>query len=89
MCRAVRASLVVYRFDEVGESMCGVGAHPRQDVLVGGHREAGVCVTEALGHDFDRYAGCDEQRGVGVSKVVESYAREFAAGHGAVKELTD
>lgn len=39
--------------EQFTESVGGVGAHAGQDVLVGGHREAGVGVAEALGDDLD------------------------------------
>ena len=53
--------------DHVGEVGSGGGAHAWHEVLVGGHREAGVGVPESFGHDFDWCAGGDEQAGVGVA----------------------
>jgi hypothetical protein len=47
--------------EQGGEVCCGGGTHAGQQVLVGGHGEAGVGVAEAFGHDFDRFAGSDEQ----------------------------
>ena len=40
--------LVVYRFDEVGETVGGFGAHAREQVLVGVNRERRVRMTESL-----------------------------------------
>ena len=69
--------------DEVGEAGRGVGAHAREEVLVGGHGEPRVGMTEALAHNLDRSTGGDEQAGVGVAKVVESDAGKPAAGDDA------
>lgn len=41
------------------------------DMLVGGHREARVGVTESFGHDLDRCAGGDQERRVHLSLSVE------------------
>jgi len=67
---------VVYRFDEVGETVGGFGAHARKQVLVGVDRERRVRVAESLGHDFDGDAGGDEQAGMGVAQVVEPNMRQ-------------
>lgn len=62
--------------DEPGEAGGGVGAHARQQVLVGVDGEGRVGVAEAFGDDLDRRAGGDEQRGVGVAEVVEPDPRQ-------------
>lgn len=42
--------------EQVAEPVSGVGSHAGEDVLVGGHGEVGVGVTEPFGHDLDRCA---------------------------------
>jgi len=49
-------------------------------VLVGGHRERGVGVSEPFGDDLDQLAVFDQQGGVGVAEIVEPDLGEFEAG---------
>lgn len=63
-------------FEEAGEGLRGFGLHAWEHVLVGGHREPGGGVAEAFGDDLDGHAGFEEEGGVGVAEVVESYAGE-------------
>ena len=60
--------------DHVGEVGCGGGAHAWHEVLVGGHREAGVGVSESFGHDLDRGVGSETGeggwRGCGVGRGI-------------------
>jgi len=72
--------------DERGEPLCSGAAHAWQQVLIGVHRERRVGVTEAFGHDLDRGAVGDEQRGVGVAQVVEPNPWQAAALHDAVAQ---
>ena len=58
--------------DEVAGVDGGAGAHAGDEVLVGGHGEAGVGMAESFGDDLDRCASGDEQAGVGVAQVVEA-----------------
>jgi len=67
---------------EVGR-LGGIRAHTGEDVLAGGHGEAGVGVAEALGDDLDGDAGGDEQGGVSVAQVVEP-----DRGHGESGDLS-
>ncbi len=69
--------------------MGGGGAHAGHHVLVGGHREAGVCVAESFGHDLDRCARSGDQGGVGVAQVVESDPREIHPSELSGEELAD
>ena len=69
--------------------LAALGSHAGQDVLVGGHGEAGVGVTEAFGDDLDRDAGADEEGGVGVSQVMEPNTRHVESGGVAGEELAD
>ena len=57
----------------------GVGAHAGQDMLAGGHGEAGVGVAEAFGDDLMGAPCSDEQRRVGVAKSVEAEAGHVGA----------
>ena len=75
--------------DEGGEAVGCVGAHAGEDVLVGGHGEAGVGVAESFGADLDRDAGGDEQSGVGVAQVVEPDRRQAGADDLSSEELAD
>jgi len=75
--------------EERGEAVGGVGSRAGQDVLVGGHGEAVVGVTEAFGDDLDGDAGGDEQGGVGVAQVVEPDRRHAGAGDLSGEELAD
>lgn len=56
--------------DQGGEPLSGSGAHAGEQVLVGVDREGGVGVTEPFADDLDVFAVSDEQRRVGVAKVV-------------------
>ncbi len=67
--------VVVFRFDEVGEGMGGLGNHAGKQVLVGVNRERWVGMAESFRHDPDGDAGGDEQAGMGVAQVVKPNVR--------------
>ena len=75
--------------DHVGEVEGGGGAHAGDEVLVGGHGEAGVGVAEAFGDNLDRCAGGDEQTGVGMAQIVKANAGDVGAGQVPIEELAD
>ena len=75
--------------NEVGEVGGGGGAHAGDEVLVGGHGEAGMAVAESFGDDLDGRAGGDEEPGVGVAQVVEADAWDVGAGEVPVEQLAD
>ena len=75
--------------DHVGEVGSGGSAHSRDEVLVGGHREAGVGVSESFGHDLDRRACSDKQTGVSVAQIVKANAGDVGASKLPVEELAD
>ena len=51
------------------------------------HRECRVLVAEALGDDFDRYAGFEGDCCVGVSEVVEPDPWQGGLGHETSERL--
>ena len=53
------------------------------------HRERGRGVTEPIGHDLDRHAGLEAERGVGVAEVVQPDLRETEPPHGPVEGLRE
>ena len=53
--------LVTVGGEELFEAGGGLGAHAGEEVLVGGHGEAGVGVAESFRDDFDRDASSDEE----------------------------
>src|SRR4051812_21647723 len=63
------------RRDDRRERARRFGLHARQHMLIRRHREPRRRVSEALADDLDRYAGLEEQRGVGVAEVVKPEAR--------------
>ena len=75
--------------DHVGEVECRGGAHSGDEVLVGGHGEAGEGVAESFGDNLDWCAGGDEQAGVGVAQVVEADAWDVGAGQVSIEQLAD
>ena len=64
-----------------------VGLHAGDHVGVLFHRECRVLVAEALGDDFDRYAGLESDRCVGVPEVVEPDPWQGCAGHETSESL--
>ena len=59
-----------------GEDRCEgprrIVLHPRQDVLVSGHRERRVGVPEALGDDLDGHPVAQQQAGVRVAEIMQT-----------------
>lgn len=53
--------LVTVGGEALFEARGGLGAHAGEEVLVGGHGEAGVGVAESFRDDFDRDASSDEE----------------------------
>jgi len=58
-------------------------------MLVDGHREGGAAVAEALADDLHRYAGLEQDRGVGIAQVVQADPRQRRLGDVAVEELAE
>ena len=56
------------------ELRSGVRLHPRQDVLVHGHRECRACVTEPFADDLHGDAGLQQDRRMGVPQEVADLA---------------
>src|SRR6266511_1858113 len=63
------------RHEQRFEGASGFGLHPGQHVLVGRHRETGRRVLETFTDDLDWGARLEQQRGGGVTKVVQSKTR--------------
>ncbi len=59
--------ILVYRFKHVGEPFRCCGTHARKHMLVGGHSESGVGVTESFGNDLDGDPAGHHERCVGMA----------------------
>lgn len=70
--------------DEVGDLLGGFVLDGGDGVGVDVHRERSRGVTEPIGHDLDRHAGLEAERGVGVAEVVQPDLRETEPLHGPV-----
>ena len=56
--------------DQLAEGVRCFGLHSREHVLVDGHREGGCGVAKALAYDLHGDAGLQEQRRMGMAKIM-------------------
>lgn len=68
---------------------CGLCLHAGHDVLVDGHGERDAAVAQSLADHLGVDSLLQQDAGVGVAKVVETYAGHVELGDGAPERLAD